>query len=183
MLQLPANLADLWLLCVSQISNDYPILQTSAVNGTTQVFAIPVELAQRIIGPTRRLLAPSGLPRGFLKDGDTLAYTTLLYQTDIRQRIGIDLRVPFLSTQTFAIPFVDASGDGRTPFSFEINHVSQIIPSLGATIQGHRDVLANFDPTDRVSMLRATLCDLVAHAASSTRRLTTRTETTASRGV
>lgn len=175
---------------------------TSAVNGTVnvstrhslptctrssllapsrvQVIPIPKALAQRLAGG-RSLLTPTGLPAGFLKADEHLLVINDQYQTDIRQNFLVDLRVDSLPTLTASIPFVDAAKDNKTAFSYNVGSwVPQLLPSLVATLSGHKDTLAHFEPLAAVSTsedialnLRAHHESILTHPYRHTRRLAT----------
>ncbi|PWN45459.1 hypothetical protein IE81DRAFT_191628 [Ceraceosorus guamensis] len=109
---------------------------------------IPIKraFAQQLAGKYK-LLPPTGLPEGFLAPDEHPFIVLAQYLTDIRQRMGLELRVNELQGSYFYIPFVDAANDGRTPFLMSYQSwQSQLIPRLVGSLYGANLKLGYFEP-------------------------------------
>lgn len=86
------------------------------------------------------------------------------YQSDIRQTfLIVPLRIAKLAGFAAYIPFVDAAGDGVTPFSYTIRTWQDaVVPALVANVYGFPSTPSTFEPADAVSDLAATV-SLFAH--------------------
>ncbi|CAO1621727.1 unnamed protein product [Sympodiomycopsis kandeliae] len=126
-------------------AND-PLSQTASLNFTSFVLPIKKTEAQKLVG-NRNLLTPQGLPMGYLKEDEHPYVVTFGQLYDIRQAV---LQIKELQLAQGLIPFVDATGDGKTPYNF--GHISvqdQPVPVLAGNLQQQTALQqANFNPPD-----------------------------------
>jgi hypothetical protein len=118
----------------------------SQYNVTYHLLPITKADATKLAG-NRKLLTPTDLPAGYLKNDEHVLFVSDGYMSDIRM---MDLRVDRLKTTVIQVPFVDQLNDGKTAFKLTAyTYQDQLIPALvGSLTQGFTIIPATFEPTN-----------------------------------